>query len=411
MEVVAIAIDIGSSSIKVALINIEGRLLFHKRYFLSLPLQLASLVETFMNSLEAVVRWVEKKRCKVLGLLVSGNGPSIVALDGHDRKKDVLFMWNECAKDSVVGDWERKIQSSSIFLPRLLLFKELYKDIYQNATSFLPLVEYLIFLLCGTKVAVLSEKRFLAYYWQKEELEEVGFRASLLPPFVELGERVGCYKGIPIFAGPPDYVAALIGTGTLFEGAACDVAGSSEGINITIKEKPSSYPAHIRLMPSPIPNLWTLAALFCSNGIKFLHALLDVKKRYKFRSEELEDNFLELMEELSQYYFENKKIREPFSHAYKLLNEILLELKSAFDLLENLTGFKGAYALAGGHAKNISYLKIKSHFTQRSFSLLNHADAELLGDAIIVFYKTGVYSSLQEGAKSILKESAHFAPY
>jgi|GEM_PF-530975 len=409
MEVVAIAIDIGSSSIKMAVINIEGAVLFHKRYFLSLPLRLASLVDTFKNSLEDAMRWVEDKTCKVLGLSVSGNGPSIVALDRHDRKKDVLFMWNECVDEGAKNKCTRGRPSSSIFLPRLLLFKELYKDVYQNATSFLPLVEYLIFLLCDVKVAVLSEKRFLAYYWQKEELEEVGFKSSLMPSFVELGECVGHYKGIPIFAGPPDYVAALIGTGTLFEGAACDVAGSSEGINITIKEKPSSYPAHIRLMPSPIPNLWTLAALFCSNGTKFLHALLDVKKRYKFRSEELEDNFLELMEELSQYYFENKKVEEPFSHAYKLLNEILLELKNAFDLLEELTGFKGSYALAGGHAKNISYLKIKSHFTQRSFSLLNHADAELLGDAIIVFYKTGIYSSLQEGAKNILKESAHFA--
>lgn len=410
MEVVAIAIDIGTSSLKVAVVDIDGEVLFHKRCFFPSPLRLVHLVPIFMNSLDDMIKWAEKERCKVLGLSISGNGPSIVALDRNDRKKDVLFMWNEYIDEGKKNRCKKEICSSSIFLPRFLLFKELYKDIYQSSTSFLPLVEYLIFLLCGTKVAVLSEKRFLPYYWQKEDLEDIGFKASLLPQFVELGERVGYYKNIPIFAGPPDYVAALIGTGTLFEGTACDVAGSSEGINIVIQEKPPSYPSCIRLMPSPIPNLWTLATLFCNNGTRFLSALLEIKKTYHFRSEELEDNFLELMEELSQYYFEQKNVREPFSHAYNLLNDILIELKEAFNLLEKLTGFEGGYALSGGHAKNVSYLKIKSHFTHRSFSLLNHADAELLGDAIIVFYKCGIYSSLQEGAKSILKERERFEP-
>ena len=49
------------------------------------------------------------------------------------------------------------------------------------------------------------------------------------------------------------------------------------------------------------------------------------------------------------------------------------------------------------------YINMKSFVTKRTFTLLNHADAELLGNAILVFYKSGVYSSLKDAAKQTIK--------
>jgi len=136
-----------------------------------------------------------------------------------------------------------------------------------------------------------------------------------------------------------------------------------------------------------------------------------------FRSSDIEDNFLEVMEVISTCYFKNVStigassiasndssycinacVPSCFFDIYDEVINILSSLKAGFDLLEKTTGFKGTYVLSGGHAKNEAYTKMKAHFTGRSFSLLRHSDAELLGDAAIVFYRCRIFSSLQEAA-------------
>lgn len=397
MSFCAIALDVGSSSIKVGVVDGEGEMLFHKRIFFPALLTASSLFSFFMQGLNEAVEWASRERINVLGASISGNGPTWVALDGKKRENDVLFMWNE-------GDAKRIEGSSSLFAPRLSLFKSLYPDIFEVSFIFLPLVEYLVFCLGAEPLVALPQSRFLPFYWQDEDLYDIGIKKEKVPNyFVELGYKATQYKGIPIFAGPPDYVAALIGSSCLFEGKACDVAGSSEGINITVEKLPSNIPPNVRVMPSVIPNLMTMATLFKDSGVKFSKAVSSLASSYSFRLSDVEDNYIEVMEIISRNYFDGAFLPLNFKEVYDVVIQVLGLLKTSFDLLESLVSFKPSYALSGGHAKNEAYLKIKSHFTNRTFYRLNHADAELLGDAIIVFWKSGIYSSLQEGAKDLLK--------
>ena len=401
---VAIALDIGTSSVKIGIVSVEGEVIFHNRMFFSYPLLASSLFATFLKGLNEAINESIDKKYTVLGICVSGNGPSLVAVDKNSREKDFLLMWNERAV------YEKFDSSPSIYLPRLLMLKKAYSEVYQNASIFLPLVEYLLFRLTEKKIATLTEMRFLPYYWEEDDLKTIGFNAHLLPSFVELGEEIGFYRGIKLFAGPPDYVAALIGTATLFEHSACDVAGSSEGINITVKEKPLNLPQSFRLMPSPIPNLWTIAALFADFGTRFSNSVKEVKNTYLFRSEEREDNFVQTMEIVFASHFSHTPLEPCFEPVYNIVLDILSSLKEAFEGLEKVTNFNGSYSVSGGHAKSELYLKMKAIATKRKFNLLNHADTELLGDAIIVFYKSGLYPSLQEGAKQTVKTVKTFTP-
>ena len=393
----AISLDIGTSSIKVAVIDVLGNVLFHVRFFFTTIITASYLYTHFIMALEQAISYCNDNKLSVLGISVSGNGPTIVSVSKLGREKDMLFMWNEEKTEMLPN-------SSSIFAPRLSLFKKRYKDSYENSLFFLPLVEYLLFRLGGEPVTLLPEKRFEAFYWKEDDLKIIDFDKKLLLPFVELGYKVGSYKNIPLFAGPPDYVAALIGTGTLKNFSACDVAGSSEGINISIKQKPTVVPPNIRVMPSVIPNLWTVAILFNDTGIKFSNAVKALK--IKFRSDDLEEKFKEVMEIVSECYYSNKRIEEinsDFVELYNIVIDILNSLKTSFEKLEKITGFSGSYALSGGHAKNEPYIKMKSFVTKRTFTLLNHADGELLGNAILVFYKSGVYSSLKEASRQTIK--------
>lgn len=433
----AIAIDVGTSSCKLGIVSVEGEVLFDKRKFFPVmngkSLNASSLFALVLELLNLAIDWSVERGILLLGICISGNGPTLVSIDKTNREKDVLLMWNE-EYDITDDELSRYIKnSSSIFLPRLIAFKTQHNEAYQNAQYLLPLVEYLSFRLTGNAYTLLPEKRFAHYYWDDDMLASCSFNHSLLAPFVELGFCAGTYRGVKLFLGPPDYVAALIGTASLFAGTACDVAGSSEGINITVDSVPSSIPKGLRLMPSPSPHLWTLAALFSDVGTRFATAVKDMHKTYAFRSNNIEDNFLEVMEVICECYF--KKVEEGekkvafnstlnvdgkfdgmlgsftsndflpphFSKLYAQVMSILSSLKDAFNLLEETTGFKQSYVLSGGHAKNEAYTKMKAHFTGRSFSLLQHRDAELLGDAVIVFYRCGIYSSLQEAARKVVK--------
>ena len=86
-----------------------------------------------------------------------------------------------------------------------------------------------------------------------------------------------------------------------------------------------------------------------------------------------------------------------------LIENKIATAQSSDYLLEEITNVFPYYSLSGGHAKNECYLNMKSFITKRHFNLLNHADAELLGNAILVFYKCALYSSLKDAARQTVR--------
>jgi sugar (pentulose or hexulose) kinase len=61
---------------------------------------------------------------------------------------------------------------------------------------------------------------------------EVGYCCGLLLP--EQSEILGLPKNLPVYCGGPDFVMAIIGSGTNSVGDIVDRCGTSEGINICI---------------------------------------------------------------------------------------------------------------------------------------------------------------------------------
>ena len=164
----AISLDVGTSSIKVAVIDIEGGILFHKRLFFTAILTASYLYSCFMHVLEEAICYCTTNDLYVLGISVSGNGPTLISVSKSGRNKDVLLMWNEEKN-------ERLPDSISIFAPRLNLFKKKYKVSYENSLFFLPLVEYLLFRLGCKAITLLPEKRFEAFYWKETDLKAIEF--------------------------------------------------------------------------------------------------------------------------------------------------------------------------------------------------------------------------------------------
>lgn len=397
----AAVFDIGTSSLKGGLIAEDGNVFLQSRLFFLQKVQAEDWLISFENMFKQFVDFAYANDIKIVGICISGNGPSLVATCGTKNK---LLLWNTHVKQDTVE--KKEYTTKSIFLPRFLAFSYLFPNEYEVSESFFSGQEFLIYRLTGKKVTVLPEARYLQAYWTEEDLTNLKIEKKKLPEFVEAGSFCGTYHSIPVFAGVPDFIAALIGTNTLYPGAGCDRAGSSEGLNICIDTiPPKEKLAGIRLLPCPVAPFWNIAFIIPNSGTIFYDfikenggSFLDfdsfMESIYSFRK-----NFV--LNNIDEQSLTNEE-KVAFK-GVKLVEKLGQEVSGGMDLLETASSFNPSYTMCGGQAKSLLWRKIKTEITGRSFKLLQIADAELLGNACIVFTALKIYSSISNAANVISK--------
>ena len=288
----------------------------------------------------------------VTGISISGNGPTVVTDCG------LTFRWNE--DTSGVAFDIPECARTSLFIPKILSIKKQFPEVWKKTKKLFSGPEYLIYVLTGNAVTILPEERFEPAYWNDDMLKACDIKKGLVPPFVKTGVVCGTFNDCPVIAGGPDFVVALIGTGTLKEGRLCDRCGSSEGLNFCT-DRPVTAP-ELRTLPSVIPGLWNVSYLIPNSG------------------------------ELS----ESERLAA-VEQGIKKLKEAAGEAGISFPL---------EMAVTGGQTNDELLLKDKAE--RLGMKILRPADnhfvhSELLGDACAGFVGLGVYKSLQAAAEKIVR--------
>jgi xylulokinase len=267
------AADIGSSSLKAGILDEGGALLAYARepYWIDSQESGAFPPSEWADALKRALRRLPDA-VQADAVAISGNGPSLVALDARGAEIAALH-WRDPAPPPLPG-------TRSLFLPKIARFRELKPEAYASARSFVPCSEYVARSLTGESFAALPEPRYLPYFWKTEDIAAYGLDADALPPFAIAGELIGkvtasaaaemgLREGIPVAAAGPDFSAALLGAGVLDRGMILDRAGTSEGYNLALERLPAPIPAGLRPLPHVRAGLWNLAALIPSSGIMF----------------------------------------------------------------------------------------------------------------------------------------------
>ena len=433
--------DIGTSSLKAAFVTEDGTVLKFTRLPFPHPAQAADWVQAFFSAWRML-----PTDYAVEALCISGNGPSLVAVPKTRRapeastppaagsspvgfpsagginridlingileaaKHDTLFLWNEPAPQGFTAS--AIPASASLFLPRIAAFHAKYPDIFDNAARLFSGPEYLSYLLTGAAVTSLPDPRYEAAYWNKEDLAcfaetylhiDACRLTGLLPPFVTAGTVIGSFCGIPVIAGVPDFIAALIGTGTLTAGTACDRAGSSEGINVCI-----SQPCRAEktlLLPSVIPDLWNLSSVIPSSGAAFSAFLVS----HGF----LGNDYIAAMERITDEPFvASGAYPETFAgQGRAFVEDLAFRIRRGCDALEQTSGFRPVYTLSGGQAHNALWCQMKADITGRTFALPYFADGELIGDVALALYGLGKGKGRGESLASIARRLIRIKRY
>ena len=268
-----LAVDVGSTSLKAGLIERDGTVAAMCSVPYSAP-ENRFVAEGWIWALKSAVDKLALREpqqpqnaLQIKAIAISGNGPTLVSETG------LTLRWNEypaarLSIDETSPDEAHRF-ANSIFLPRILLFRDLISDEYESTAHLFSGPEYLIWQLTGNAVTILPEPRYETAYWNAQVLEGFGIMTGKMPGFVELGHNCGNLLpnaqellglgDIPVIGVGPDFIAGLIGTGTTECGTICDRAGSSEGINLCVDKEIRAE--GVRTLPCVTEGLWNLSVL------------------------------------------------------------------------------------------------------------------------------------------------------
>lgn len=428
--------DIGTTSLKAALVSDKGQVLSFSKieftstdkskialeWFEALKESISALKKNQIESLSENKNLVDSKTgtLNIDAICISGNGPTIVSEDG------TTLLWNAPVDSSLIPDIKKILPpelsenfSHSLFLPRILAFKNLYKKQFEKQKIFSG-PEYLIWSLSNSQITILPEERYEAAYWNDQVLtaiggstanksspeknESTGINCSpSMGPFVKPGFNCGTItkeiasqlkisSSAKVIAGGPDFTVALIGTNTLQQGKLCNRAGSSEGLN-WCTAKPV-FASGIRTLPSVIPGLWNASILSHNSGDR----IADCKQAYE------KENNVEIS--FSQYI--KLCLEEKDKNGAQILQELSDFFKDGISKLrtlskENNIPLRETVMVTGGQAKNPLWLNHKAECSQINLATCEIPDSELIGDAVLASYGLGLYDSIQEAAEKMVK--------
>lgn len=425
-----LAFDIGTSSVKAALLEREtGRLAWEHRE--PLPNDEHELAawesERWVRAMQACVDQLPSGLA-LAAVALSGNGPTIVSVDRDGATIRQSMLWLDKREVRVGGQ-------PSFFLPKIAWIMENEPDIYDRTWQFMTCPEYLGYLLTSVSHTTSSSDEFSPYVWDRAGVDAYAVDADKLPPLLAPGMAVGPIdgrgaelfrlpKGLPVFAGGPDFLMSLLGTATVDVGKTCDRAGTSEGIN-HCSGTPCENPI-VRSLPHVVPGLYNVAGVLSSTGRIF--------EWFRRISRQRSVGYERMLREIVATGFDNEPYFFPSVHegaAWEFSRGMFVGLRSdhataemgrgvvysigyavrqSIETLQEVGCTVGELRSCGGQAKNPVWNQMKADMTGIPVVRPQIVDAELVGCACCALTGLGDFASPWEASRLLVRMADHFLP-
>lgn len=258
-----IGIDLGTSAVKLILMNEKGKIYntVTKEYPLYFPKSGWSeqnpedWFEKTVDGLKQLTEMYNKK--EIAGISFGGQMHGLVILDGNDNIIRPAILWNDgrtgketeylnnTIGEEKLSEYTANIAFAGFTAPKLLWLKENEADNFKRISKIMLPKDYIAYCLSGifctdysdasgTLLLDVKNKR-----WSKEMLDICSVNENMLPRLFESYEVVGTIKDdiaellgfdrtVKIIAGAGDNAAAAIGTGTVGDGM-CNISLGTSG--------------------------------------------------------------------------------------------------------------------------------------------------------------------------------------
>jgi xylulokinase len=387
-------------------------------------------------------------------LVVSGNGPNLVpvreaAPEGEAGVPPEYFPASLYLDRSAVREAETISRlcgtniDPSFFLPKALAFKDAELEAYTRATHFLYTPEFLAWALTGRANTVLpggTNGGLERWYWNDELLCKAGLDRAKFPAFINVGAeegrvtkaaagQFGLKSGLPVFAGGPDFFAAILGAGVTRPGQCCDRSGSSEGLNVCS----GSFVGNSRLMcyRHPVEEWWNVSGIISTTGkaLAWLKELLGLEALpwdsfYKLAEEEagnvlflpyLEGERAPIWDPAARGLFMGLSLDTDRGALVRSCAEgVCFALRDVLDVIKAGNVSIEEIRVTGGPAASGFLNQLKADICGLPLIRCTYkgqpCPAELRGDAIIGLTALGKYSNYTQAAEELIRPETVYHP-
>jgi len=268
MDTLLLSVDLGTTSIKQAIINDRGKIIADtvREYTLESPQ--ASYVEcsestywnAFTDGLAELLDKIGERRKNIKALGISAQGETLFFLDkkGKPLKNAIVWMDNRAVDEA--NELRKKftdelcyhVTGQVSFDPcwpsaKILWVKKNEPDIFFNTATFALIEDWLIYRLTGRMVSEGSLLCSTTYWnittkkWWPEMLDYLGINETQLPEIMEPGqivspiqpmvaEQLGLPTDMIVCTGALDQAAGAIGIGNIKEGCFSENIGAALAI-------------------------------------------------------------------------------------------------------------------------------------------------------------------------------------
>lgn len=461
-----IGIDLGTSAVKVLLVNQDGDVIQEVSKAYPLIHEKAGYseqdpqvwVDQTVAGLSDLLKDFSGDPKKIEGISFSGQMHGLVLLDEMSNVLRNAILWNDtrttnqCKKIyDVVGE-ERLLEITKnpalegFTLPKLLWVKEHEPELYAKADKFLLPKDYLRYKMtgelhmeysdaAGTLLLNISEKA-----WSKEICDLLEIDLKLCPPLVKSHEEVGKVTSkiaeitglspeTRVFAGAADNACGAIGSGILEEGKTLCSIGTSGVVLSYESSDDKDFQGKVHYFNHGAPNAYYTMGVTLAAG----HSLSWFKEVFA-----KDESFEELLAEVDSIpiganglLFTPYLVGERTPHADAVIRASFVGVDSShdkkhfvravlegitFSLNESIDIFRQSgkridiIVSTGGGAKNDEWLQMQADIFDAQIIKLSSEQGPGMGAAILAAYGCGWFESLQDCANQFLNIDKEFKP-
>lgn len=458
-----LALDIGTSAVKAALVNVRGQQVAIGRHEYELETPSPGIVElepemywSAVQSAISIVLASPDADVSEIGFLgVTSQGETLIVLDesGQPLRKAIVWLDNRAENeargiseafdvDEVYRQTGQQTIISGATAPRILWLRNHEPAVFRKAARFLLVEDYIIFRLTGRYVSDHAINSSTLYYdltahgWWQKMLDFLGISRSQLPELLYSGEHVGQVRadiGLSTNTGvtstPMDQITGAVGAGNVAPGIVTETTGSA--LAVCASSARPVYDPHRRV------------GLYC-HAKRDVYVLLPWVPTagiiLRWFRDELggERSFAELTEEAqavpvgchgltmlphfggalapdvnpaARGVLYGLSLTHTRAHLVRAIMEaISFMLKDNLDMLESLGVATGTVCSLGGGAQNDLWLQIKANVLGRKVVTPDVREAACQGVAIIAAVAGGEYTNIEEAVKEMVKIERSFAP-
>ncbi|MBM6855020.1 xylulokinase [Mediterraneibacter glycyrrhizinilyticus] len=456
-----IGVDLGTSAVKLLLMDEKGKIekIVSKEYPLYFPhpgWSEQKPEDWFTKSMEGIRELVaECDRAQVKGISFGGQMHGLVALDENDEVIRPAILWNDgrtgkqtdylnniIGKDKI-SKYTANIAFAGFTAPKILWMKENEPDNFARIRKIMLPKDYLAYKLSGTFCTDYSDASGMLLLdvehkcWSEEMMGICGITEEQLPRLYESWEPVGCLKpeiaealGLPkdvkVIAGAGDNAAAAVGTATVGDGG-CNISlGTSGTLFISSRDFGVDENNALHSFAHADGNYHLMGCMLSAASCNKWW-MDEILKTTKYQEEQagitkLGENpvfYLPyLMGERSPHNDPDARAafigmsmdttREDMTLA--VLEGVAFGLRDSLEVARSIGADPERTKICGGGAKSPLWRKIIANVMNMKVDIIESEEGPGYGAAILAAVGCGVYPSVEEAAKQLVKVVATEEP-